>query len=108
MTDYSDEQIAALVQRLREEAGCLMDAVTCHKAAFAPYIRNNGKRSVCIVEDQLNKTDLGYEHRLLADAADALASLQQAKREVQRLINGALECGNGSVSVEDLRKATEG
>ena len=41
-------------------------------------------------------------------AADALASLQQAKREVQRLINGALECGNGSVSVEDLRKATEG
>ena len=57
MTDYSDEQIAALVQRLRED---------------------------CIA---LEQCEPGNAHELCftCQCADALASLQQAKREVLAL-----------------------
>lgn len=69
----------ALARELREEARCLADAVADHKTAKKDWLRDDGKRSVTIVEYQLNKNDLGSEARLLERAAALIDRLVAAE-----------------------------
>ena len=89
MTD--NERIAEIVARLNEEADSLNDAVDAHLVANADWIRDNGKRSVTIVEYQLNKNDLGYEERLARDAATLIADLTQENARLTAQVDAMRE-----------------
>jgi hypothetical protein len=76
----------AIADDLEGLAADLEYTVNAHREANANWIRDGGKRSVAIVEYQLNKNDLGEEEGLLREAADRIETLEREKARLKAMI----------------------
>ena len=83
MSDTQERPVSQLIQQAREFANDLEDAISAHKGNFEDWIRDDGKRSVVIVEYQLNKNSLGEETRLVNELADALSEYEQREQALR-------------------------
>ena len=109
MTDYSDEQIAALIKRL-QYAG-MPDAMTGYIASHQ-YLYSEAADALASLQRrnaELLREMMGWREACLADdEASKLASLQQAKREVlalcdRRALRTSAQRRKAVVAVEEIR-----
>ena len=96
---------AELVLSLTEFASDLTYAVEEHKRTNADWIRDDGKRSVAIVEYQLNKNNLGEEARLVAAAASRIESLSTVIARVECVADRFARQGYLAEVVDEIRAA---
>jgi len=95
---------AELVLSLTEFASDLTYAVEEHKRTNSDWIRD-GKRSVTIVEYQLNKNNLGEEARLVAAAASRIESLSTVIARVESVADRFARQGYLAEVVDEIRAA---
>ena len=112
MSDTQERPVSQLVKRLEDFAVELAECVEEHKERFADWIRDDGKRSVTIVEYQLSKNDLGQEARLVAEAADALQASEERIADLelrlqQTQAGRALSCKEYLEALQQLEASEE-